>query len=100
MRTALIAAGMAALLGGCETLGGERGPPPIADGRYACDATAIQPLIGQEATTDLGAEAMRGSRARTVRWIRPGTAVTMDYRNDRLNIEVDAQNRVTALRCG
>jgi Peptidase inhibitor I78 family len=35
-----------------------------------------------------------------VRVIRPGQAVTMDFRGDRLNVEIDERNRVRALRCG
>ena len=72
-------------------------PPP---GTASCNAAAAQRLVGQTATARLGAEALRLTGASTIRWIPPGTAVTMDYRPDRLNIETDANNRVTAIRCG
>ena len=65
-----------------------------------CDASRAQSLVGREATSDLGAEALRLSGAGTIRWIQPGSAVTMDYREDRLNIELDGRSRVTRLRCG
>ena len=65
-----------------------------------CDASRAQSLLGRQATGDLGAEALRLSGAGTLRWIPPGAMVTMDYREDRLNIELDAQNRVTRIRCG
>jgi len=35
-----------------------------------------------------------------VRVIKPGMAVTMDYRSDRLNVELDDVNTIKALRCG
>jgi hypothetical protein len=75
--------------------------PPVHGGAgKPCNAAAAQSLAGRTATAELGAEALRLSGARTLRWIRPGDMVTMDYREDRLNVELDAQNRVKALRCG
>ncbi len=65
-----------------------------------CDAGRAQALVGRPATSELAVEAQRLTGAGTVRWIRPGDMVTMDYREDRLNIELDAQSRVKQLRCG
>ncbi len=67
---------------------------------YSCNAAPVQNLVGRTATAELGAEAVRRSGARTMRWIRPGDIVTMEYRTDRLNIHLDAQNRVARLICG
>ncbi|ABS61837.1 hypothetical protein Plav_0214 [Parvibaculum lavamentivorans DS-1] len=36
----------------------------------------------------------------TVRVIRPGDAVTQDFRDDRLNVELDEDGNITNLRCG
>lgn len=51
-----------------------------------------------------GAEAMAQIRATIghdrIRTIRPGDAVTMDYRPDRLNIELGEDGRIKVLRCG
>ena len=65
-----------------------------------CDASRAGNLVGREADAALGAEALRSSGAGTLRWIPPGAMVTMDYREDRLNIDLDARNRVTRIRCG
>ncbi|WP_225207203.1 I78 family peptidase inhibitor [Novosphingobium huizhouense] len=35
-----------------------------------------------------------------VRWVRPGAAVTPDYRAERLNLILDEDERIAALRCG
>lgn len=78
---------------------GDDAPPAVGAGG-TCDAEAARGLVGQVATAELGAEALRLTGARGLRWIQPGQAVTMDYRPDRLNIELDAQNRVTEIRCG
>ena len=74
--------------------------PPREVGVGACTTEGLQDLAGQPATSALGVEAMRRSGARALRWIRPGDAVTMDYREDRLNVRLDAENRVEAFNCG
>ncbi len=65
-----------------------------------CNIEATRPLVGRPATQALGAEALRLSGARTLRWIRPGDVVTMDYRTDRLNIHLDGQGQVQRIDCG
>lgn len=65
-----------------------------------CDAAKAQDLVGQLADGDLAARAMRLSGAASIRWLRPGQIVTMEYRADRLNIQIDDQNKVVAIRCG
>lgn len=99
---------LAALLAtGCARAGAvEEAGAPVPDeavpvrGEGDCDAAPAQGLIGRAATPELGQEALRLTRARTLRWIQPGGVVTMDYRTDRLNVELDAGNRVTGMRCG
>jgi hypothetical protein len=75
-------------------------PEVPVQGTGRCDATAAQKLIGRERTEALGAEAQRLSGAKALRWIPEGAMVTMDYREDRLNIELDGAKRVTKIRCG
>lgn len=72
-------------------------PPPVAPTPVvdACGAVALQPLVGQRLRA-LDAGAQSGP----VRIIRPGQAVTMDYIEARLNVEVDARNRITRIACG
>jgi hypothetical protein len=67
---------------------------------YRCEASRAQGLVGQASSSALGSRALQLTGARSIRWIRPGDAVTMDYREDRLNIELDARGRVAAVRCG
>ncbi|HST44042.1 MAG TPA: I78 family peptidase inhibitor, partial [Luteimonas sp.] len=38
--------------------------------------------------------------AGSMRVLRPGQAVTMEFNPTRLNLDVDAAGRVTAARCG
>ena len=99
MRHAIVAAMV--LTGACApTVAEEQVPEHGVTPGYGCDAGPAQSLVGRQATSELGAEALRLTGARTIRWIQPGQAVTMDYREDRLNISLDAQNRVGRMSCG
>ena len=97
MRNLVVALALLAAAG-CETVNDDI--PANDDPRYACSTNNLGSLVGQPATQRLGTEAMRLSNSRTIRWIRPGDAVTMDYRLDRLNILLDASNAVTSFNCG
>ena len=77
----------------------EQVPGRGASGRV-CNAAPAQSMVGREATGELGAEALRLTGAASLRWIPPGAMVTMDYREDRLNIDLDDAGRITGLRCG
>lgn len=72
---------------------------PSVPPRY-CDAKGLDDLVGTPATSEIGTQALRRSHAGTMRWIRPGAMVTMDFRNDRLNITTDKRNVVTGFKCG
>lgn len=103
MRTGALIAAILAMTGACTPVppaenSGEPGPIEEAEGM--CDSSRAQSLVGRPASSELGAEALRLTGARGLRWIQPGQAVTMDFRPDRLNIELDSQNRVVKLRCG
>ena len=65
-----------------------------------CRAPDPARFVGKVATSAVGTEARDAAGAASVRWIRPDSQVTMDYRTDRLNITLDAQNRIVGLRCG
>jgi hypothetical protein len=85
---------------------GEATPAPetpvegTVDDMMVCDAAAVQNLVGQAYTEAVGKDAQTRSKSKSMRLIRPGMAVTMDFRNDRLNIEVDDKSVITAIRCG
>lgn len=95
-RSILLVAAVAAPLAGCTTT--EAAPTATLPAECAADKASA--LVGQPGTSDLAAEAMKLSGARTVRWTAPGMAVTMDYRPDRLNIELDDKQMVARFTCG
>jgi Peptidase inhibitor I78 family len=75
---------------------------PMPDGpTYAeCNAAPAQMFVGKLSNADRNAEIQRLTGARTLRWIGPGMAVTMDYRVDRVNVHYDDRQFVTLISCG
>ncbi len=74
----------------------ERGITP----GYLCKANGLETLVGSQANGKVGADALNKSGARRLRWIAPNTAVTKDYRQDRLNISYDDNMVITRVNCG
>ncbi len=67
---------------------------------YACAAENLRPFVGRSANEETGANALKQSGAKTLRWIAPRSAITMDFRQDRLNIEYDDAMTITHIYCG
>ena len=65
-----------------------------------CSTNGLGGLVGRYATGSLVGSAKRRSGASVVRVLKPGQIVTMEYRNGRLNVNVDSQNRVRSFTCG
>jgi hypothetical protein len=65
-----------------------------------CSADRLGNLVGQFATLSLVSRAKRRAGASQVRVLRPGQIVTMEFRNGRLNVNVDERNRVVRFNCG
>lgn len=88
MRLAVIGAVGISVLAGCVA---EVPPEPVEN---ACGAAELQVLVGQPAAV---LQTMKfGTQTRI---IRPGMAVTMDYRPDRLNIDIDHSEQITRVYC-
>lgn len=69
-------------------------------GSGKCDAAKAQALIGRVKSSKVGSDALRLSGATALRWIAPGMMVTMDYREDRVNLRVDTAGKVVKVNCG
>ena len=66
----------------------------------ACNADSVQSLVGQTATAEVGGQLLKGSGATTLRWVPPRTAVTMDFRADRLTVSYDDALKIERISCG
>ncbi|RPD85252.1 Elastase inhibitor AFLEI Flags: Precursor [Luteimonas sp. 100069] len=65
-----------------------------------CDTEALQSLIGEQGSEAVYARATQESGASSYRALGPSDMATMDFRPDRLNIDLDADGRITGFRCG
>ena len=72
--------------------------PPSAE--MTCKADAAQSYVGQTATPDIGGAIVKATGARTLRWGPPRSAMTMDYRQDRVNIMYDDAYKIERITCG
>lgn len=73
-------------------------PPPVGEG--GCDDVQAQWLVGKTATEADLEQARKDAKASTVRQLKPGQPVTLEFSPARLNAELDAKGVVTAVRCG
>lgn len=97
MRSAALAPAIALLLCACATTAGE---PPVRELPGECNAARVQDRLGQRATAELGGLLLRETGARTLRWVPPRTAVTMDFRADRLTVSYDDDMVIERISCG
>lgn len=80
----------AAALAGCQPKG-----ETLPDRAETCGADALQHLIGEPRGALEGQDIDAPSRI-----LPPGSAMTMDHRRDRLNVELDEAGRITRVWCG
>lgn len=103
MKFPALMAGCASLLavGGCAaTSAGSDAASAPASLEGACRNDDLQQFIGQKATAELGAQMLKTTGARTLRWGGPNTAMTMDFRPDRLTVVYDQDMIIQTASCG
>ncbi|MGH8063096.1 MAG: I78 family peptidase inhibitor [Pseudoxanthomonas sp.] len=76
----------------------EGGPTVKGDGR--CDAAPVSWAVGQKADEQVMKKVWQQSGAGLIRPMAPGQVVTLDFRQDRINVHLDADNTITHLDCG
>jgi hypothetical protein len=76
------------------------GQPGTGDPVGACSNDDMDRFNGQPASQDLGAQMLRQSGARSIRWVPKGAVITMEFSPDRLTVMLDGSNRVESARCG
>jgi hypothetical protein len=68
--------------------------------RHMCRDGAARLVIGHRYSEKLAERTRRAAGAAVTRTIVPGHVYTMDFRHDRLNLEVDRRGIVRRVRCG
>jgi len=87
-----------ALLASCS--GTTTGDAPATAGAGPCRNEGLDRFVGRKADEALGGELLKASGAKTLRWAPPGSAMTMDFRPDRLTVSYDDAMTVTRASCG
>ena len=104
--TLMLSCMIAVFCSGCASGSGrhvETGPREaisLRDDDDMCGMSLVQTYVGLRANDVVRNQVQARSEAATIRWITPGTAVTMDFRGDRLNAELDEDGVIRTLRCG
>ena len=75
-------------------------PAKVSDGPQECRPEALDAFTGKTADEATIKKLVADSGARNARVVKPGMAVTMDFRQDRVTVQVDAQNRIERASCG
>lgn len=76
-------------------------PPPVpGDASMMCNAAPAQYHVGHSATQSMGEAILKDAGARALRWGPPNAAWTMDYRQDRVNVQYDENMKIVKITCG
>ncbi|MBA4354930.1 MAG: hypothetical protein C0409_09575 [Novosphingobium sp.] len=77
-------------------------PKPAAPVKDAdlCGMQNVSRYVGVNAAAPVRSAVATAVGHDRIRWIKPGSAVTQDYRPDRLNVILDDAGRVMTMRCG
>lgn len=73
-------------------------PPPRAPGD-TCVAAPGQVMIGRKADALAGAEIMRLTSSREIRWVGPNMVVTMEYKYGRVTVGYDTAMNISSIAC-
>lgn len=99
MKPVATLAALASLAACAATPPPQASDPPVREPAGKCDREVARTFVGQKATAALGAEMLAATGARTLRWVPPRTAVTMDFRPDRLTVTYDDDMVITQASC-
>ncbi|MBS0482990.1 MAG: peptidase inhibitor I78 [Proteobacteria bacterium] len=64
-----------------------------------CRQQPGQAFVGQTASAETGQKMLAATHARQLRWVPPRSAVTMDFRYDRLTVGYDDSMIITSVNC-
>lgn len=91
------AAATALILAGCATT--DTGPREEFVGGK-CDAGPGQTFVGQRATVAVGGGIQKATGAAILRWAPPRSALTMDFREERVTIAYNDDLVIEMITCG
>ncbi len=87
----------ALLLSACASVSAQEAP---VTGTGECSNEGLDRFVGQQRSAQLEADLRKASGANVVQFIGPDELVTMEFRADRLRVQLDASGKVQSARCG
>ena len=88
-----------ALIAACSTAT-PQAPSEAAQQPAKCERQGTDAFIGQMRSPELEQSILQTTHAKFIRWVDPGMMVTMDYREDRVTVQLGPDHRIIELRCG
>jgi hypothetical protein len=95
-----IAAAFTLSLSACATVPNANTGGPLPPSAMQCDASGASWAIGQSPTAEIVERIRVDTHSRIARVLHPGQVVTMEYSDQRLNLNVDEHDVVTSYSCG
>lgn len=89
-----------AVMAGCSSVDSAKTPAQSASRSGACNAEAVQGMLGKIATAEQVEQARQQAGAQSVRVLAPGDAVTLEYNAQRLNVDIDEAEVIQRINCG
>ncbi|MDI9238142.1 I78 family peptidase inhibitor [Lysobacter sp. LF1] len=65
-----------------------------------CNAEGARWAIGSAVNDDVVNRILHDTGSRDARVLRPGQPATMDFREDRVNVDLNDRGAITGIRCG
>ena len=87
-------------LSACATAAAPPEPRVGGGSGSVCRSDGLGQFVGQPATQALGADMLRVSGARILRWVGHGMMITMEFSPERLTVHLTPDNRVERANCG
>lgn len=97
MKEFMLVAALASLAA-CATVPDD-GEPQARGPEGSCRAEPGQRFVGTRATAEVGGQMLAATGATSLRWVPPRTAVTMDFRADRLTVSYDDAMVIAQVSC-
>lgn len=88
------------LVSACSNPATSPAEPPSSPVVTPCNAAPAQFAVGRQVDAPLVNDARVRAGAKTVRVLKPGQIVTMEFNAERLSLSVDDAGRVTRVSCG
>jgi hypothetical protein len=83
-------------LGGTSSVGASTGRAEAGN----CDSQPVQQLVGKAYSPSLDSQLKSNAGATQLRVLKPGQVMTLEYNPARLNVIIEKDGSISALRCG